>query len=103
MKTNCWEFMKCGHEPKESSPLKFKSCPIFMEKTLNGVHGGKNAGRACWVIAGTKCGGITQGLFASKLGKCVMCDFYKKVRSEEEDFYIPSQLIDIVITGYSEA
>ena len=103
MKTNCWEYMKCGHEPKERSPLKFKGCPIFGEKSLNGIHGGKNAGRACWVIAGTKCGGDTQGLFASKLGKCVMCDFYKKVRSEEEDFHIPSQLIDIVITSHSDA
>lgn len=103
MKENCWEYMKCGHEPNEGSLLKFKSCPIFREKSLNGIHGGVNAGRACWVVAGTKCGGDTQGLFASKLGKCVMCDFYKMVRSEEVDFRMPSQLIDIVLTGRIDA
>ncbi len=78
-------------------------CPTLREESLDGIHGGRNAGRACWVVAGTMCGGTKQGLFASKLGKCVMCDFYKMVRSEEADFRLPSQLIDIVLSKRGRA
>ncbi len=90
--------MKCGRARGADPAVDIQSCPTFSEKRLDGIHGGKNAGRACWVVGGTLCGGDIQGLFASKLGKCVMCDFYKKVRSEEEEFHIPSQLIDILLT-----
>jgi hypothetical protein len=47
------------------------------------VHGGKNGGRACWVVAGTLCGGEVQGKFAAKFGSCERCDFYDSVRKEE--------------------
>jgi len=47
------------------------------------VHGGKSSGRACWVVAGTFCGGTIQGTFARKQVACKRCDFYKKVHHEE--------------------
>lgn len=96
--------MKCGRDCGAGPVVNGKSCPIFSETRLNGIHGGKNAGRACWVVAGTKCNGDTQGQFASKLGKCVMCDFYKLVRSEEkENFRLPSQLIDVILSIRSDS
>ena len=72
-KLNCWEFLKCTKE----------DCPAKSEKRLNSVHGGINAGRTCWVVAGTRCKGEIQGEFAQKQENCNNCEFYKAVRSEE--------------------
>ena len=58
-------------------------CPAATFKKLDGVHGGKNAGRACWVIAGTFCHGETKGCFAKKITHCHECEFYQEVRNED--------------------
>jgi hypothetical protein len=68
---NCWDFFKCAAE-----------CPVRTEKKLHKVHRGMNAGRACWVVAGTMCGGSRQGTHVDKKG-CLACEFYKKVQKEE--------------------
>ena len=101
MKTNCWEYMKCGQESPVGGTSGLSTCPTLRERSLDKIHGGCNAGRACWVITGTMCGGKIQGVFAEKYGKCVMCDFYKSVRSEEKDFRLPSNLIDIALESKS--
>jgi hypothetical protein len=54
---------------------------------LDGVHNGTNAGRACWVIAGTMCEGQVQGTFAQKYKNCGVCDFYKSVLKEEGSYF----------------
>jgi hypothetical protein len=43
-----------------------------------------NAGRACWVVAGSLCGGKVQGTYASKLNNCWRCEFMNKVKQEED-------------------
>ena len=92
--------MKCGRNHGEGSDARKLACPTFSEERLNGIHGGRNAGRACWVVSGTICAGEIQGLFVSKLGICVMCYFYKMVRLEKkENFRSPSQLIDVILSG----
>lgn len=58
-------------------------CPTVSESKLNGVHNGSQAGRACWVVAGTFCNGDVQGKFAQKYNTCMKCDFYQKVLEEE--------------------
>jgi len=50
---------------------------------MDGVHGGRNAGRACWVVAGTYCGGEVQGTYAQKRENCISCEFHRMVREEE--------------------
>jgi len=72
-KVNCWDHMKCHKE----------ICPAHSERKLDGIHGGMNAGRSCWVVAGTRCAGIVQGEFAQKVGNCMKCDFYVMVSREE--------------------
>ena len=84
-KQNCWEYEQCGREPFGKNVGEFGVCPAATEKKLNGVHGGINAGRACWVVAGTLCQGKTQGVFAQKYSTCRDCDFYKKVQAENFD------------------
>lgn len=87
MKQNCWEFKKCGREPGGKNVQEFGICPATTDERLKGVHGGKSAGRACWVLAGTLCGGNVQGTFAQKYKNCEVCDFFKKVRQEENGGY----------------
>ena len=83
MKTNCWEYKKCGREPGGSKSIELGICSAATESIMDGVHGGSNAGRACWVVAGTLCGGELQGSFAMKFQECEKCDFYMEVRNEE--------------------
>ncbi|MBI5204670.1 MAG: hypothetical protein HZA11_07120 [Nitrospirae bacterium] len=83
MKKNCWEVKKCGREPGGVNVKELGVCPAATEDRLDGVHEGKNAGRACWVVAGTFCKGEVQGFFARKYKDCEKCDFYQMVRKEE--------------------
>lgn len=69
-------------------------CPAATDPRLDGEHDGVNAGRACWIMAGTFCNGVVQGSFAQKLDNCIECDFYKLVKSEEgADFKMSVLLI----------
>ncbi len=63
---NCWEFKKCGREANGSKAKEFGVCPAY-----------PNYGTQCASIAGTLCGGKVQGAFATKIGNCMKCDFYK--------------------------
>lgn len=80
---NCWEFKKCGRQPGGEKVNEFGVCPAALEKSLDGIHRGDNAGRACWIIAGTFCGGKVQGSFAAKNKNCAECEFFKQVLKEE--------------------
>jgi len=83
MKKNCWEIKDCGRELGGRNEKEQGLCPTSADDRLNGVHGGINAGRACWVVAGTFCHGEVQGTFARKLQDCSQCNFYKLVRTDE--------------------
>jgi len=97
-KLNCWEFMGCGREPGGDHEKDCGVCPASTESRLEGVHCGRNGGRACWVVAGTLCLGDVDGTFAKKFRVCSMCDFYQLVREEESsDGFIPTfRLLDMV-------
>lgn len=82
-KLNCWEFKKCGREPGGVNNKEMGVCPATTEASCTGHNGGKNAGRMCWAVAGTFCGGQVQGAFAKKTASCMSCDFFKAVKQEE--------------------
>jgi hypothetical protein len=82
-KQNCWELKDCGRTPGGSKVADLGVCPAANDRIHDGVNGGKNAGRFCWAVAGTFCGGKVQGTFAEKQGTCLTCEFFKKVKSEE--------------------
>jgi len=83
MRQNCWEFKKCGRGPGGPHVDDLGPCPVVTYSALNGMHGGKNAGRACWVVAGSLCGGKVQGNEEQKLSACWECDFFNLVKKEE--------------------
>lgn len=82
-KMNCWEFNKCGRELGGANAYELGVCPAATDITFDRIHGGTNAGRSCWVIAGTMCNGQVHGTFAQKHKNCGKCDFCNKVREEE--------------------
>ncbi len=93
MKTNCWEFKKCGREPGGTKVEQLGICQAACNGTTDGVNGGYNGGRICWAVTGTLCGGKVQGTFARKIANCLLdCEFLKTVMKEEGkamDLYPP--------------
>ncbi len=82
-KMNCWEIKKCERHPGGKKVDELGICQAALDSGYDGTNQGTNAGRYCWRIAGTLCGGQTQGSFASKLKNCVVCEFFQQVKREE--------------------
>jgi hypothetical protein len=93
MKMNCWEFKKCGREMGGLKAKELGVCPSATELRLNGVHGGRHGGRACWVIAGTYCKGEVQSTFATKYANCSACEFYVYVKKGEGSSFVLSPVL----------
>lgn len=81
-KQNCWEFTKCGREPKGKKAHEFGICPAAIFDESDGYCGGKNGGRACMYIAGTFCPGVISGTNKEALKDCGKCDFYWMLKQE---------------------
>ncbi len=95
-KLNCWEYMKCERGPGGKKIAEHGICPASSEDTFDGINEGENAGRVCWAVAGTCCGGKIQGTFAEKRVSCTTCDFYQHVQKEEGAFEKINKLFDIL-------
>lgn len=83
-KLNCWEVKNCGRQPGGAKAGELGICPATVAQDYHGAHGGRNAGRSCWAVAGSLCGGKVQGTYAQKLTNCWRCDFMNRVKREEE-------------------
>lgn len=91
MRENCWNATGCGMQPGGEGAKLHGTCPAVTAAVLDGANGGKNGGRACWVVDGTSCGGEAQGSFVEKLNTCRGCEFHARVRKEEGGAYVPSR------------
>jgi len=83
MKTNCWDFKNCGREQGGINNGASGTCPAATDERLDGVHGGKNAGRACWALSSTLCESEARTDFIKRFKDCHACDFFKTVVKEE--------------------
>jgi len=94
-KLNCWQFMGCGLQMRRHcSPLSGTCpCPASIERSLDGVHGGRNAGRVCWAVLQTHCYGSVQKTYEQKYRTCSFCDFYWSVADEEDAEFLDSYTI----------
>ncbi len=90
---NCWQYTSCGREPGGVHANRLGVCPAATDKRLDGVHGGKNAGRSCWIIAGLLSGGNLGCGTRSPGGDCVKCDFYSAVKMEEGKYIWPNAFL----------
>lgn len=80
---NCWEHKKCGREPGGKNTTELGVCPAATDSSFSDINSGEYAGRFCWAVAGTFCGGEVQGTFAEKRDSCLSCDFFMRVQAEE--------------------
>jgi hypothetical protein len=55
----CWNYNNCGHG-------KDSLCPAVDQK----------AGRSCWLVAKTLCGGKVHGKHTKRIKSCEGCGFY---------------------------
>jgi len=86
-RVNCWEFKNCGREPGGINAQELGVCPAAELEKYEGVNSGRKAGRVCWALVGTLCGGQVQGVFAKKVATCKACEFYEYVLEQEgKDF-----------------
>lgn len=90
LKRNCWDYYGCEREAKGNSGKDSDVCPACLEAKLNGIHGGRNGGRACWIVKGTTCGSRIKRMFVPKFIICELCDFKKSVMDEESKNFIVS-------------
>jgi len=97
MSLNCWEAKRCGREPGGRMEGALGVCPASICTRAAGVNHGTNGGRACWAVCGTLCNGTVQATFASKIGSCLSCDFYRVVRREEGADFQGARFIRAVI------
>jgi tRNA A-37 threonylcarbamoyl transferase component Bud32 len=95
-KINCWEYKKCGREPGGIKSYELGICPAAIDNSFDGINRGKNAGRFCWAVAGTFCGGSAQGTFAEKRESCLGCDFFNKVRNEEGSANLQTKFLKFI-------
>ncbi len=82
-KLNCWEHRNCGRGPGGAKVSQLGVCPAATDASFDGINKGKNAGRICWAVAGTFCGGKVRGTFAEKRESCLGCEFFRHVRQQE--------------------
>jgi hypothetical protein len=80
---NCWEIKDCGRTPGGNKAGELGICPASTDSSCDGLNNGTNAGRICWAIAGTFCGGKMQGDFAQKSVSCMSCEVFKQIKAEE--------------------
>jgi hypothetical protein len=87
---NCWEVMGCGKEEGGRRAKKNCVCPASTEARLHAIHGGMNAGRACWAVDGTLCRSSGPDALATKKPYCLSCTFYRSLLQEEHPHLIVS-------------
>ena len=75
---NCWEIKGCGAE--RLSPNDPRSCPVPTQRSLDGVNGGRGAGRACWMVPGARCRSEAGGRMPTL---CSSCEVVAEVRRDE--------------------
>ena len=82
-KQNCWEVKNCGRQPGGSKVDELGLCLASKDSSCDGINLGKNAGRICWAVTGTFCGGAVQGSYAQKRLSCMTCEFFMRVKEEQ--------------------
>jgi hypothetical protein len=75
-KLNCWDFKKCCDKPLSHHACKIIVCPAKKEFIANGLNGGINGGRMCWII-------IDSHSKRKAQTACFQCEFRYKVIADE--------------------
>ncbi len=82
-KLNCWEIQKCGRELGGERVEELGVCPASIDTSSDGVNGGQNGGRLCWIVAGTLSDHEVCGEYAKNMDSCTSCEVFQRVKEEE--------------------
>lgn len=85
-KMNCWEFKKCGREPGGRNAQIMGICATSTKTAVNGINGGVNGGRVCWLVSGTYAkhkAEMADCVMVKHVSSCYACDFHHKVLTDE--------------------
>lgn len=87
--------MPCGFGPGQDKARCHGVCPAATEEKLNGLNGGINGGRACWMVSGTNCANRLAGNLHLIASACQTCHFFQLVSNEEENqFQVGSTILE---------
>lgn len=75
LESRCWKEKQCDET----------NCPAYNNE----------CGR-CWLIAGTMCGGKSQGRFSEKYGFCTDCEVYRNVIGEDKVRRLKEMVIALI-------
>ena len=78
-KYNCWEFKKCGREAGGEMSNELGVCPVTLFNAADGLNGGVNGGRICWIIDRNGC----KDRIMHGKDFCFQCEFRYMVTNEE--------------------
>lgn len=78
-KYNCWEFKKCGREAGGERSDELGVCPVSSFLSADGLNGGENGGRICWIIDQNGC----KDKIMHGKDFCFQCEFRYRVTNEE--------------------
>ncbi len=81
-KLNCWEYMECGYEIGGHNANESDVCPVAAETAANGLNGGDNGGRLCWLIF-DNCNQDIRCSGSGHKSSCCDCEFKSQVFMEE--------------------
>jgi hypothetical protein len=79
---NCWEYKKCGREPGGKYVEKYGICLVAIEKNCDGLNGGKNGGRSCWLWRESACAKIMKKSSIQNIRECRACAVYNSIKSK---------------------
>ena len=82
-KLNCWEFMKCGKGPDTAGSNGHDICSVASAVIADGLNGGDNGGRICWVIAENYFKGSIHCSEKRIIHSCYACEFRYLVTMDE--------------------
>jgi len=85
---NCWEFNRCGREHGGCKVEELGLCKAAADERTHGVNNGTNAGRICWLLAGTFNPVEKTKTCIRDIDNCLMCDFYYLVEKEEAKNFV---------------
>lgn len=82
-KMNCWTYMQCDREPGGKNVPERGVCAAASHPWPDGINGGINGGRTCWLVRNTQCMEALAEKSSGRQVECGNCEFRLLVEKEK--------------------
>jgi len=82
-KVNCWEVQGCRERELRDEGPGYSVCTVPRAAAMDGLNGGRAAGRICWSVPGALCRADDGRADGETHPRCLECSFFARVRREE--------------------